>query len=145
MAALADNVAIQFDSNRPPSLIQMTSNGALTFYRGGLIHAAAGLAKVIPGATDLFVGVCWQKMVATASDLITAAVTGRFKFANTAFTNANYGLAFAQPAAALTDNPADLLASAAGSAGVVGCLDQVSSTAVNGWLNIERRASAENL
>lgn len=145
MAALADNVNLQFDTDRSPVLIQMTSAGSLTFFRGGLVHAGAGLAKVTPVATDLFVGVCWQKIVATASDLVTLAVSGRFKFSNAAFTNANYGLAFAQPAAALTDNPADLAVATAGSAGDVGVLDQVSSTGVSGYLNIDRRNTPENL
>lgn len=145
MAALTNNVEVRFDANHPPTLIQMTSAGTLTFFRGGLVHAGAGLAKVTPVATDLFVGVCWQKIVATATDLVTLAITGRFKFANTSFTNANYGLAFAQPAAALTDNPADLAVSTVGSAGAVGTLDQVTSTGVDGYLNIERRAAPENL
>lgn len=145
MAALSTNVDIQFDGNRPPSLIQMKSAGTLTFFRGGLSHAGAGLAKVTPVATDLFVGVIWQKLVAVANDLVTLAISGRFKFACAAFADADYGKAFAMPAAALTDNPADLAVSAVGSAGAVGVLDQVTSTTVDGYLDISRRNAPENL
>jgi hypothetical protein len=49
------------------------------------------------------------------------------------------------PAAALFDNPADLVVNAVGTAGQVGILDHVTSIGVSGWVNIERRAAPTNI
>jgi hypothetical protein len=103
--------------------------------------------NLAPGATEAFAGVVYQSSIGAiaANDLIFIAITGRFFFACDDFTDANYGVTFAMPAAVLADNPADLVPSATGTAGTIGTLDHVASTAVNGWLNINRRAAAENL
>ena len=149
MAALTASVALEFDGNHPPTIIQMKSSGTITFFRGSLLHATAGRLLKAPAATDIFAGVAWEGSGAgkatVANDLFFVAITGRFFFACTAFADADYGKLFAMPAAALTDNPNDLAVSTTGSAGAAGTLDQVCSTAVNGYLNIDRRAVAENL
>lgn len=149
MAALSAPVGIEFDGNHPPTIIGMKSSGTLTFFRGSVLHATAGRLLKAPAATDLFAGVAWEGSgsgkATVANDIFMVAITGRFFFANANFTDANYGLTFAMAAGTLTDNPSDLAAAAAGSAGTCGTLDQVVSTAVSGYLNIDRRAAAENL
>ena len=146
MAALTAAVPIEFDANRPPSLAQKKSSGTLTFFRGSILHAvtATGLLLKAPAAADWYTGVAWEGKATVANDLIFVAITGRFFWANTSFTDANHERSFAMLAAALTDNPADLGLAAVGTAGTVGCLDHVASTAVNGWINTDRRALPEN-
>lgn len=146
MAALTAAVPIEFDGNLPPTVIQMKGE-ADAYFRGGLAHHTAGVLNLAPLATEAFAGIVWQNSdgAIQANDLIYVAISGRFFYANANFTDANYGATFAMPAAALTDNPADLNVAVVGSAGTAGTLDHVASTAVNGWLNINRRAAAENL
>lgn len=149
MAALTAPVVIDFDGNHPPTIIQMKSSGTLTFFRGSLLHATAGRLIKAPAATDIFAGVAWEGdgagKATVANDLFFVAITGRFFLTAAIFADANYGAVLAMPAAALTDNPADLAVSTTGSAGACGTIDQVDSTGVNGHLNIDRRAPAENL
>lgn len=116
-----------------------------TYFRGGIAHHTAGILNVVPVATEAFAGVIWEQRVAALNDLVWIAITGRFFWANATFTDANYGLTFAMAAAALFDNPADIVLAVAGTAGTIGTLDHVASTGVSGWLDISRRSAAENL
>jgi hypothetical protein len=144
MAALTAAIEINSQGS-PPILVQKKSSGTLTFHRGSLLHTTAGRLLKAPAATDIFAGVAWESKATVANDLVFVAISGRFFFACAAFADADEGKVFAMPAAALTDNPADLAVSTTGSAGAVGTLDQVSSTGVNGVIDISRRAPAENL
>jgi hypothetical protein len=149
MAALTAAVEIQFDGNHPPTIIQMKSSGTLTFFRGSLLHGIAGTGTILkaPAATDHYAGIAWEGKATVANDLIFLAITGRFFFVGggATMTDANWNKCFAMLAATLTDNPADFGVSVAGTAGAIGTLDQVVSTGVSGWLNTDRRITAENL
>lgn len=146
MAALTAAVGIEFDGNMPPTVIQMKGE-VDTYFRGGLAHHTAGVLNLAPLATEAYAGVVWESSdgAIAANDLIWVAITGRYFWANSTFTDANYGLTFAMLAATLTDNPADMGLAVAGTAGTIGTLDHVASTGVNGWINTNRRAAAENL
>jgi hypothetical protein len=145
MAALSGEVEIQFAGNINPDIAQVKGE-ADTYYRGGLAHHTAGVLNLAPLATEEFAGVVWESSdgAITLNDLIWIAITGRFHFACAEFKDADFMAPFAMPAAGLTDNPADLDASTTGSAGVAGTLDHVTSTAVSGWLNINRRTAPTN-
>lgn len=149
MAAVTAPVGIEFDGNHPPTIIGMKSSGTLTFFRGTLLHATAGRLLKAPAATDIFAGVAWEGSgsgkATVANDIFMVAITGRFFYAAAAFADASYGALLAMPAAALTDNPTDMAVSTTGSAGAIGTIDQVCSTGVSGYVNIDRRAPAENL
>lgn len=144
MAALTTEVPIVFDGNKPPTIIQVKGE-ADSYFKGGLAHHTAGILNVVPVATEEFAGVIMGLPVGitnpiTLNDLVYIAINGRFFFACDDFTDANFMNVMAMPAAALFDNPADLVVNTAGTAGGVGVLDHVSSTAVNGWLDIGRRS-----
>lgn len=144
MATLAADVGIEYDGNHPPSLIQVKAEVADTYFRGGLAHHTAGLLQLTPTAAEEFAGVVWQHLVAAANDLVWIAITGRYFYAFAGALDADFNKTMAMPAADLTDNPASLVVSAAGTAGAVGTLDHVTSTGVSGWVNIDRRAVPVN-
>ena len=146
MATLAADVAVVFDPSRTIGLRQAPANSADTFFRGGFPYYTAGELDLTPAATMKFAGVLMEHRVTTATgDLVWIATGGRFHIANTSITAANMEDGFAQAAAALFDNPADLVIAVAGTAGTVGVLDQVTVEATSGWLDISRRAPAEDL
>ena len=139
MSSLASDVRFDWDASHPPSLAQIRSDLATTFFRGSLVHAHFGKATNLPLASERFIGPAWKRSKVLVGELITVAVTGRFKFFSATFTDANYGELFAVNTA-LSDNPADFDLLDFGSAGPAGMLDQVSEEGISGWLNIDRRA-----
>lgn len=139
MAALTNDASIQYDLAVPPSLAQIRIGIATTIYRGSLVHAHFGLATNQPLETEHFIGVAWQRVTnASIGQLITIAVTGRFKFSCVNFTDTNYGELFAVNTL-LSDNPTDLDIVDFGFGGPVGVLDQVTDSGISGYLNIARR------
>ena len=148
MATLAADIEVIFDPRYDIGLTQHAPVGADTYFRGGVAYSvgASGLATLTPAVTaDLFLGVVMEHAVVTTASLVWIATSGVFRFANTSFTNANRGKAFAMPAAALFDNPGDLLVSATGAAAVAGQLKTVDATALTGYLNTNVRIADENL
>jgi hypothetical protein len=148
MAALDTDVDINFDGNKPPTVIQVKGETADTYYRGGLAHHTAGLLQLTPLATEEFAGVIMERPdpnPIVANDLVYIAITGRFFWAFAGALDADFMAGVSMPAAALFDNPADLVVNAVGTAGQVGILDHVVSTGVSGWVNIERRSAPTNL
>lgn len=148
MAALTTDVSIEFDGNHPPTVVQVKGEVADTYYRGGIAYHTAGLLQLTPLATEEFAGVIMERPdpnPIVANDLIAIAITGRFFWLFAGALDASFNSPVSMPAAALFDNPADLVISAAGTAGSVGTLDHVVSTGVSGWVNIDRRALPTNL
>lgn len=144
MAALAAEVAVVFDAAHPPTITQVKGE-ADSYFKGGLAHHTAGILNVLPLATEEFAGVIMGLPQGvtnpiTLNDLVYIAINGRFFFSGVNYADANYMNVMAMPAANLFDNPADLVVNAAGTAGGIGVLDHVSSTGVNGWLDISRRS-----
>ena len=148
MAALSANVEIQFDGNLTPSLAQVKGEVADTYFRGGLAHHTAGLLQLTPAITEEYAGVIWGQPdpnPIVANDLVWIAITGRFHFAFVGALDGDFNDIMSMPAAALFDNPADVVVSAVGDAGGIGILDHVTSTAVSGWINTNRRAIPTNI
>ena len=148
MAALTTDVDIEFDGNAPPTVIQVKGEAADTYFRGGIAHHTAGLLQLTPTATEESAGVIMERPdpnPIVANDLINIAITGRFFFAFAGALDADFMEGVSMPAAALFDNPADLVVNVAGTAGQVGILDHVTSTAVSGWVNISRRSAPTNI
>lgn len=145
MAALSADAPFVFDPSRNIGLRQVRAAGADTFFRGALSGYTAGELDVTPAETVPFAGIVAQNtVVAAQGDLVWVATAGRFHFACTNFTLANMEVAFAAQTAGLTDNPADLDVSGAADAAVAGVLDQVTVTAISGWLDISRRLAGTN-
>jgi len=150
MATLTTEVEIRWDGNNPPTIVQKAAEVADTYFRGGIAHTTAGLLQLTPTATENPAGVIMglasgvDNPVAIA-DLIWIAVTGRFFFAFAGALDADEGEGVSMPAAALFDNPADLVVNAAGTAGQLGILDHIASTAVSGWVNLSRRSAPTNI
>ncbi len=113
--------------------------GAITdeFYLGAIATYAVGTGLVVVTSLDAseFAGVIAKRASFTGSaGTCQLFIDGVFWFANTNFTDANYGKAFAATAA--SDNPADLVTLGAGTTGQVGRLMHVDVTATSGWLDI---------
>jgi len=151
MAALSADVpyGMIFDPRYEIGLTQFKCTAADIFYRGGLSFTigATGLLTATPAATaDFFAGVNAEHRTTTAAnELVWVATTGKFWFAATTLTDANRGKQFAQAAAALFDNPADIVVSVAGTTSAIGQLTVVDDTAVSGWVDTTRRITDENL
>ena len=143
MATLAANVPIVFDTSRSPGLRQAPAETDV-YFRGGIAHWAAGSLHLTPVDGSLFAGVMMEASSATAGDMLWIATAGRFHFAAVGMLVAEMEVAFNMPIADAFDDPSELVTSAAGDGGGVGVLDQVTSEAVSGWLDISRRASPTN-
>ena len=145
MATLTADVAYVPDPARVVGLRQFPSDSADTYFRGGIAHHTASTVTLTPTAGEFFLGVLSEHIVtAAAGEMVWVATAGRFHFANANFELGDLEKLMQMPAAALFDNPADLDDATAGAAGGVGVLDQVTVTAVSGWLDISRRVAATN-
>ena len=145
MATLTADVTFRHDASRNIGLRQFPTDGADTWFRGGLSHHTASTATLTPSAGEFFLGVNAEHLVAAAAgEMVWVATSGRFHFACANFELGDLDVLMQMPAAALFDNPADLDDAAVGAAGGVGVLDQVTVTAVDGWLDISRRVAATN-
>ena len=103
------------------------------------------MLTLTPTAGEFFTGVLVEhKVTAAAAEMVWVATGGRFHFANTNFEVGDLDVLMQMPAAALFDNPADLDDATAGAAGGVGVLDQVTVTAISGWLDISNRVAPTN-
>ena len=147
MAALSADVAVVFDPSRPIGIRQAPSDSADTYFRGGLAHWATGELDVgTVGAGALFAGVLLENKVTAASgELIWIATGGRFHWANTTIALAVVESGFSLDIGDPEDDPSTMTVHAVGDSGVVGVLDQVTVTAVSGWIDISRRAVPTNL
>lgn len=136
MATLAANTTLRYDPVSNP-IERIFKTGAITdeFYIGAFACCTAGLILVTNADATEFMGIVTERksLTGTAST-VKAYLSGVFWAANTNFTDANYGVAFACTAA--SDNPADLVTLGAGTTGQVGTLVHVDSTAVSGWIDI---------
>ena len=144
MAALGTNVDVVF---KPGSMVEteIKSSGTLTFFRGSLVSIAlgTGTAKLSPADGDEFYGICLEPKSAVANTLIRVAIRGIFLIQCTGLSDANLNKLFAQ-AGAGTDNPADLILQTTGTAGAMGRLVAVKTTAVAGWIDISDRSAVAN-
>lgn len=150
MAALAASVTygMIFDPRYDIGLIQFKPTGTDIYYRGGLSFTvgATGLATLTPAATvDFFAGVVAEQKSVTTADTIWLATSGQFWFTAVTLTIANRGKQFAQAAAALFDNPADIVVSVAGTTAAIGELKIVDTADGTGWIDTTRRITSENL
>lgn len=147
MAALAADTDYRFDARYEIGLNQEAAVGADTYYRGGLAHQvlASGLLTLTPAAVDFYVGVVSEhKVVAAANELVWVATSGRWYVAAVALAVADLNRVMQMPAAALFDNPADIVVNAVGAAGGIGTFYKVITTAVDGWVNTDHRALVLN-
>jgi len=151
MAALAADIEAIFDPRWNVGLMQHPATAADTYYRGGLAHtidaggATDGEMTLTPGATSWYLGVVMEhKVVAAAQELVWVAMAGRWFFTCAEIKAADCDKTFAMVAGDLFDNPASLDANTAGSAGAVGRLWLVTTTATSGWIDTDHRSAAVN-
>ena len=148
MAALSANVT------EPPRHIQggmallYPANAADEFYIGAIVCASAaatvGFVVVDNADADTTLGIGLDRVTVTASgDLVEVWVKGVWWIAAAGFTDANFYAVFAPTAA--SDNPADLILTAIGTPSSLGTLIHISTTAVDGYLDLDQRVLVPNV
>ena len=146
MAALSADVAPFPPIDEKVPLILADIKGAADDYFLGAVlcvTAATGVLDATPADADRYVGICFEKKLAAASnDPIRLAVYGRFHITAVACADASVGLTV-HPLVA-SDNPADITATATGNPSAMGLLDHVTVTGTSGWIHTGFRSAPTN-
>ena len=146
MAALSANAdpLPRPDAQIPFASFYYKAFGADEFYLGAVVCATAAGRKANATAAnaDLCMGFCMERVTAVTDTPIRVAISGIWWVQATLLADA--ALLTLAHAKATSDNPSEIVVTAAGAPAALGLLVHVDVTTVSGWIDLDRRNVSTN-
>ncbi len=120
------------------------ATGVDEFYLGAVvcITDGAGTVNAVAANADQTIGFCMERVTTAASTPVRVAISGTWWVQATLLADA--ALLTTCHAKATSDNPSEIVVTAAGAPAALGLLIHVDVTTVSGWIDLDRRNISTN-